>query len=436
MNHLSSTIGTLWQPKANPHGDTARGVILSGNPGIGKSVFLTYFAWALAAEHQTVYFESEDLECGWLLRLDGSVLEYAFKAMPSDVRSDTDLVYLFDASKETRGGPSTKVAGFTVLSTSPKRQHYSNFRDAVHENRMYMPVWTEDEVISFSELINQPPTHAAVISWHARFGGIPRYLFTSPESYAIPLENAISTTTFDKIQLSLGGLDSLEDVSHMLLHYDVDSSFKSVCMRFASKYVEDAVVAQLFKSRKADTLNFVFNDSVGKSAVAGVRGSLFERFAHERLARGGSFRVRPLTRGGDFVQWNCPALQSMKPFAQVEKLDVQLMTYVTPTAKNFAALDSFGQFDAAFIVGFQMTVSSSHAVKSAHLCDVLNKLGYADKPKSGARKFRIVFVVPPDIFDDFTCVQSFLGADGQVLKNVPAIVTANCEQFVLELAMS
>jgi len=345
---------------------------------------------------------------------------------------------LFDASAKTKAGPTSQIAGYTLFATSPKKKHYSEFRKYVQENRLYMPVWDEDEVTTYANLtIPSASACDEVQECFRRFGGIARYLFASSAEYSSRLLNSIQTCKISDLRLSLGGLDALDDVSHMIVHYDVDSSFKSVSMRFASKFVEDAVNAEMVKSCLADWTNFIFTGSVGKPSLAAIRGSFFESFSHGRLPRGGTFAVRALASGSVVGSWQIPVLQPSAPFDKVAGLDVRMATYATPTAKNFAALDSFAQYDAGFYVGFQMTVASSHSIKAVHLCNVLKKLGFIENPKSGAMKFRIIFVVPPDVFGTFITEQSFLGADGKsVLVNIPPIISKNCVQFVLELRNS
>jgi len=206
-------------------------------------------------------------------------------------------------------------------------------------------------------------------------------------------------------------------------------------MRFASKFVEDGVLSRIYEARRADFLTFIFTSSVGAPAVAGVRGPMFEHFAHHRLPRGGTFRVRPLIAGGAVENWVIPALAHYS-VADLAHLSLQHLRYAQPKGSNFAALDSFADYDPAFLVGFQMTVSPSHPVKARRLEAVLAQLGFTTKPQANARKLRIVFVVPPDIFGDFTAPQNYLCAKKQALQNVPAIISKNCEQFVLELPMS
>jgi len=385
-----------------------------------------------------VYFESQRLKYGWLLNPVGGVLGFPFEQMPEELVSNTNLVYLFDASAKTVGGPSTEITGYSVLATSPKKDHYSDFRTTVQENRLYMPVWSEEEIEKFAtDTVPDAKRCESMLSWYEKFGGIARYVFSAQKNYLKRLNNAIALCNVGQIQQSLGGLDALETVSHLLLQYDVDENFESISMKFASKFVEDEVFRKIVETQRQLALDFVFIGSVGNIGVAGIRGSWFEHFAHERLAHGGNFRVRQLVAGAVDEQWHLPAMKLLSnSFKKIAEINVAMGIYTTPGKQNFAALDGFCQFDAVFIVGVQMTVSKKHKIVSAQLEKMLEQLGFTGYPIATDRKFRIVFVVPPDVFDEYKSPQKFVGGDGKKLKLLPRVISQNCEQFVLELSMS
>jgi len=242
--------GQITEYQNYPHEEGICGVIQTGCPGIGMSFSLTYYLWALAQRKQTVYFESQMLKCGWLFSLDGTVLEFKFKHMPLKLVTNPKLVYLFDASEITIGGPTREIAGYTILATSPKKDHYSDFRKTVQENRLYMPIWAEDEIAKYAaDTIADAAIRRTVISCYLRFGGVARYVFGSQKGYARRLEGEIKNANLDLIKRSLTGY-ALEDMSHWIMHYDVDDSFESISMKFASKYVEDAVYGNVVQYQR------------------------------------------------------------------------------------------------------------------------------------------------------------------------------------------
>ena len=103
-----------------------------------------------------------------------------------------------------------------------------------------------------------------------------------------------------------------------------------------------------------------------------------------------------------------------------------MSVYFQPTSSIFAALDSAARIDDV-LVGFQITVSTSHPLKKKSVQKQLESLG---SPKN----FRVYFVVPTSIFAEFRR-QNYLGSNGQVLKNVPPSLK-NVEQWVLGIDFS
>lgn len=407
-----------------------------GNSGIGKRYFLMYCLWALGHCKQMVYFESQNLKVGWLFETDGRVSSFPFGHRPRRLDSDPKLVYLFDAAWTTQGGPPTISRGYTIFSTSPKSTNYASFRLIVQEKRLYIPIWSIDEITKFAvDTVPDASSRDTILSSYQLFGGIPRYVFSLQDDYLAFLQNSIALCNVEQIRRSLGGLDALEDGSHRLLHYDVADDFRSISMKFASKYVEDAVFARITETQRQSALDFVFLSSVGIPAVLGIRGSWFKHFAHERLSHGGSFRVRQLVETADakVEEWKFPAMAFLlNSFEKIEELNVGLGVYTTPTLPNFA-VDGFCQFDPDYIIGVQMTVSKQHTIASTQLAEMLKQLGYDNKT---TREFRVVFVVPRDVFDEYKSPQTFIGVDGNELVHLPEVITKNCRQYVLELAMS
>src|SRR5688572_20816906 len=59
----------------------SQGVVLTGNPGIGKSWFLRYCLFQLARLEATIFYEYVAGRVAWLFLPDGSVSEYKLEGL-------------------------------------------------------------------------------------------------------------------------------------------------------------------------------------------------------------------------------------------------------------------------------------------------------------------------------------------------------------------
>jgi hypothetical protein len=150
--------------------------IITGTPGIGKSLFLIYLLWRLVKDKKrvlfvyhpdTVYYDGQ----GGIFHCPKSLPSYNEVAFWS-----ADLWCLVDArDKETRDlrAFSYGMCKF-VLSTSPRREMVNNFRKSPPHRVFDMPLWTETELETIASCFTVKKK-----DWLPRFkvlGGIPRHV--------------------------------------------------------------------------------------------------------------------------------------------------------------------------------------------------------------------------------------------------------------------
>ena len=150
--------------------------IITGTPGIGKSLFLIYLLWRLVKGKKrvlfvyhpvTIYYDGQ----GGVFYCPNSLPSYNEVAFWS-----TDLWCLVDArDKETRDlrAFSYGMCKF-VLSTSPRREMVNNFRKSPPHRVFDMPLWTETELETIASCFTVKKK-----DWLPRFkilGGIPRHV--------------------------------------------------------------------------------------------------------------------------------------------------------------------------------------------------------------------------------------------------------------------
>ena len=126
---------------------------ITGNPGIGKSVFLFYMLWRLSS-----------------IETVGAVLRHRAK--------DRGLIYVFEKERcwitrnlriidnllilpntwyltDTLDPPPAEIRAVTVLVASPARKHYKEFlKYSSTDSLRYLPVWSLEELHCDAGLYN------------------------------------------------------------------------------------------------------------------------------------------------------------------------------------------------------------------------------------------------------------------------------------------
>ena len=170
----------------------AKGVLVTGNPGIGKSWFLCYCLWRLAQMKSTLFYEHCGMGMAWLLSPNGHVVEYDLQkswAYPPELQS-ADTFYLFDPADSSPRTPRLGLPAFTIVASSPNPVHYKQFFKQQAIARYYMPCWSLDELRSvlphFAGITDQ-----LLAERFATFGGIPRYVLNNDKRWDDELDEAI-----------------------------------------------------------------------------------------------------------------------------------------------------------------------------------------------------------------------------------------------------
>ncbi|CAG8785327.1 17206_t:CDS:1, partial [Dentiscutata erythropus] len=159
----------------------------------------------------------------------------------------------------------------------------------------------------------------------------------------------------------------------------------------------------------------------------GLRGQLFEAYAHKILVRGNkAYRVRNLEDGKE-SQKQFTAFEHVL-FTHLSNIDQTKHEgkYCQPISKTFCAIDAFvlGVSNSINML-FQMTVSSNHPIKVHGLENVMN-IG------TSHGSYELYFVVPPDVWDDFT-KQNYINLDDTDRKKLGCL--SQITQYVLEMPL-
>jgi len=379
--------------------------IVTGNPGIGKTFFAGYAMWAAARQGRMVVWEPPPPDHGerYLLRPDGTVVagraaDHSF----ADVLDDPESLFVADAHAPTL------VRARTLIVTSPRKSVYHEYYKQHSPNLCYMPVWTLDELLACRRGCYPQLSESAVADQFGIWGGVPReVLFTAPVAARRAfIDQAIDACNVETCVLAVGQIHGPDDITHRVIHIGVvdDGTYLTPRLRFASEYVASKLLDRFATHERNRLLNFL-RAAEAEGSVAGLRGHLFEHWAHRTIAAGGNFRMRDLRTGNE--TWiRLPQLVT-EVFRTLGTLAVQPGRYYRPWQRNLAAVDALALPRNGPALLLQMTVGSTHPTKAAGVEAVQERL------QPGA-PVSLVFAVTEDHFDDFE-EQVFVGQDDRRL---------------------
>ena len=371
-------------------------VLVCGNPGIGKSVFLFYVVRRLLDDHPRAKIVYEESGSSYRVYLTEDEVQFV-KLDQLDKAS----YYLFDcrSPRHTVDINIARRSEKTIVMSSPAKQNYKSFeKDCVFSTlgrgvKLYMPIWTWEEVrFCGDHLWNEPLSQEVLERRFDVWGGVPRMLFRMPlddKSADHLVNNAISHCNPSMV-LKLAKepySGEFDDVSHRILHmHVVGDDYRVVAVKFATDKVAQGVFDRLMMDYKSAFFDFM-EYAAGKSLYATVYGQLFESFCHSKLCSGEQFDVKSLEPGGEMKRLSWEG--DTRVFKELDEVDGSTDKYFVPNKRNFIAVDSILPPDLAF----QMTVSTTHPVIRHGLTLVKKLLQCA--------KLNLYFVVPKEIYDEF-----------------------------------
>ena len=279
--------------------------IITGTPGIGKSLFLIYLLWKLVKEGKRVLFIYHPVTIYY--DGNGGVFYYPENSLPTSNEVDfwaNDLWCLFDAKdKEPRdlGALPYEYCNF-ILSTSPRREMVNDFKKPPVPRVFYMPLWSETEL----EII--APYFPTANNWRDRFkvlGGIPRHVVEDTEHDPTKiLQSACKQCSLDDC-VKIVGLDSTitdkSKVVHSLVHMTSLDPFIEPSVTFASETALSIIVEYKGTEAKRKMVELLASCE-GNPLTAALCGYIFEPYAFELLEKGGTFDCHKLVHGNKKVK--------------------------------------------------------------------------------------------------------------------------------------
>ena len=381
--------------------------LVRGTPGVGKSMFGLFFAWAHMQQSgagAVVYdYVSEQTQKLRVIVEGGAARVVAASPFERLLDNPTTL-YIAD------GTPPSPSACRTLVVTSPKRGVYKEWlKERAGVAKLYLPPFTADEMERCRELCFPSLGSGAVRRLFDTWGGSARLVLKNHvESGSSQfLTHFRSSLQFDVLTKALhelygGGTETASDVPHQVLHIIADEGLRSFHLGFASRFACDAFYEAMERAGEERVKSFI-REAESTPAMGSLRGLLFERVALAALCREGDAKCYPLVAAGRGAVTRWPltgrsayifggikdvALLSTELASRLSSPEGAPPPLCRPRAANFPTWDACAIEDGSLTL-YQATVSESHDIKVQGLQLATPLLSLATGP------VRFVFVVPP-----------------------------------------
>ncbi len=262
-----------------------KGVIVTGNPGIGKTYFLLYCLYRFASDNYVIIYQ--DISTQTIYKIsEGSLSLYEHgEKLP------LNSIFLIN-SGEKPAFPDKHIAThvkFTIMASSPKLAHYQNLLNVGGIQFLYMPTWNLEEMKELSPTFNV--LNEEVERRFEKYDGIPRFCFvySTPPDLDFVMAKTTTETFFESIGTFLSSKEIDVPISHQLIKVVPDNTYAAFSFAFLSKYVTDNFPERLAEKHRNNVVGLVRDTLIAIPTAATLRGYLFESLVHSRIARGGTF---------------------------------------------------------------------------------------------------------------------------------------------------
>ncbi|KAI3646728.1 hypothetical protein MP228_009656 [Amoeboaphelidium protococcarum] len=262
-------------------------VLVSGTPGIGKTLFLIYCAYRLVTEYgKTVFLHLSTAQYKFIISPEGvqMIPNVAFKFPKGD-----DWYYLVDSLD-----PGSISCAMTILTVAPGSRCTNQYaKDA--SPFYYMPLWSWKQVEQAVSVLELQYDMSMLKHRFDILGGVPRQLFYTFELPERIVLNALGHTKISELFVWPEG-GQMENAAHNLIHYDATDDYRDFTPRYASRYVSMKVYDLLTLVGRHQLEQFLHTSSSQYFRLAGLRQQLYEYLCRDILIKGGSFQRRLLTK--------------------------------------------------------------------------------------------------------------------------------------------
>ncbi|KAF1322370.1 hypothetical protein FI667_g11337, partial [Globisporangium splendens] len=379
--------------------------VVSGTPGIGKSVFVYYVLWKLIKEKKRVllvtnvpviYFDGDKMWERW--DLPGKCQIWS-----------PDLWCLVDSADPTAIARMPVNDCSVLLVSTPRKDYIGEFKKlAPKPDVFYMPLWTHEELSAIAPLY--PDARDVWVNRFECLGGVPRLVLkdieTTPDALLLSACNSCSIDDCIMLVSIYSDINSKTKILQTLIHIWTENPYREYQVTYASDLAVK-VIAQTKWRRDRLKMQSLLGSCDGNPLAQSLCGYIFEPHSMDLLERGGCFIYRKLYSYAEMRKQetikrkrgtpdseheetiDIPESPQPRQIAERVELEQFADQLYVPRTSNYTAIDAwmpnFG--------GFQMTVGKKHEIKGG-ASDDLRKLG--------SQGNRLFFLLPPRYYKSFT----------------------------------
>lgn len=425
--------------------------LITGVPGIGKSMFSLYFIYRYLqddrfpdksffieyAQGEYFHFQSDEAH---VMRdeVSGEVKEFSFEF---SVRKDHEPSAQDLLISDIKGKQEPKQQGrWTLIFASPNSERYKQTMNAPHNYRYTMPTWSELELATANPLKDV---------WYDRFvsfGGVPRLVLWDGKGQPPQhkFEDALMTKGSAVVdhffKHGFGNIDP--ERSYVLMHinppwlptandwlYQEDPVYS-----FASDEIFKVLAKMHMTSLLTMPIN-LFNAGIASEVYGGSSGgTLFEKIClWLKPIAGSNIAPSSLLAPATQISILLPCMELLprdwkanKNKTHIEMLKVGVL--YQPKISNLESGDAFCVVPSTndyWLVVLQITAGERHPVKVNGLNDIIS--AYPEDIRIKVVRKLLVFITPLD--GKLNTVQTLHTQDGKVAQRVPPLVQG-FEQFI------
>ena len=191
--------------------------VITGTPGIGKSVFLAYMVAFLVEQGYGIVIQRGQK---FWSRQSGSGKTVADGKTEPKLLEDAKAVLLADPlGSETASVVEHRFAGCTIVFTSLRERCYNKTwkQQSPYSERRYMPIWSREELVRHRKVLFPTYEEKDVRNAHALLGGSVRWLADLVKKQARVSDQSEAAQELIDQYLSI---ESFEDLNLLLRHFE------------------------------------------------------------------------------------------------------------------------------------------------------------------------------------------------------------------------
>ncbi|CAI2179167.1 7075_t:CDS:2 [Funneliformis geosporum] len=424
---------------------TKKRLRISGNPGVGKTLFGYYLLYLLSQKNIVTIYDHHASKTVIIFDKNNVFRTSSIKVIES-YQKNSDAWYIID------GKIPVKANARTVLLCSPRKDLYREFDKFGRNTIRIMPVWNRKEIDYCRNKIFYNVERETVENLFMRWGGVPRFVLEQTDESCLQdqLDKAIKKCNMDIFNY-IGDSTDTDEMSHKLVHIytnlpfvkdenemdldtnssdimldrDGDEPYTKEIIRFASDYVKREVTEKL-EDQIRNRLRIETNLSLKAGISNSLLGMSFEQIAHWMLREGGIFKTHSLELNGVKEDLLIDRQGEIFEFFESDISVIKDEKYYKPVEQNFPSIDAIIAPNKLF----QMTIAKIHPIKMNGLKMLQDKLG----GDNASENIKFYFVVPEHLYDNYG-KQNFHTSDDTLAKDIPLWIQFRVNQYALKIVV-